>query len=609
MFADDGILFNQWSKNVTTSPNTKDESRPTSVKQEEQPLSEEKNRDQILHLKRLLVTLKQHYEKSLHTLRAEWQTEKTKRIGLQSELLQTQDRISEIREHQESEVQALVNQITTLKELLKKTQAESESNRALFTEQIPSSNASENTDELEIIVAALRAEAEKRETENELLRENLNRAQAKIATLDQERNDRHNRSVEDNKQTPEIRGLEERYIEILNEKIESEHLAKHLTRELEERSAQIESMQHRLSDLIEEKSRFKAELDAKENDLVSGLKKIEDLQEKIERQTTDFLALQAELEEIREKKTHAEQLLSLKDAEIEENTLSNRRLLERVADLDKSVEEKEEISGKYEAVRHERNELEERYKEATELKLQAEYRCSGLDLLVNDQDLRLQECTRQLETLEDHCKTLSDEYDRMKSLFEETEERLKASQQHLAKKVKEVALLEEKLEEQEINLHDLMELIHGQKTRLSELDLEIERRETEENHLKDELHRTLKEAEIQTAKWEEKYFYVYDQCQKNEQELKELNKLKEKHFRMQDMLSKLETVMSSPYPSESNEGFLRNDIDERLVFPRPVQEKMPFRSNEIEETNEIFDVFGMRQTFDKAKPYHTPGNK
>ena len=74
---------------------------------------------QILHLKRLLVTLKQHYEKSLHASQIQLQVEQNQRIALQKELDAVQAQMRDSQKLHEEELQALRNQQTSLRELLK----------------------------------------------------------------------------------------------------------------------------------------------------------------------------------------------------------------------------------------------------------------------------------------------------------------------------------------------------------------------------------------------------------------------------------------------------------------------------------------------------------
>lgn len=100
---------------------SKEENRQAPL-QAEAPASNEA--EQILHLKRLLVTLKQYYEKNLQQLQIQLQSEHDQRLIIQKELEQVQIQLTESQKFHEEEEQALRNQQTTLKELLKKTQDE-----------------------------------------------------------------------------------------------------------------------------------------------------------------------------------------------------------------------------------------------------------------------------------------------------------------------------------------------------------------------------------------------------------------------------------------------------------------------------------------------------
>ena len=100
---------------------SKEESRQANLRTEALPLVRQ---IQILHLKRLLVTLKQHYEKSLHCFansiasRTKSKDSAAKRTG------KCQAQAIESQKLHEEELQALRNQQTSLKRIIKKTQEE-----------------------------------------------------------------------------------------------------------------------------------------------------------------------------------------------------------------------------------------------------------------------------------------------------------------------------------------------------------------------------------------------------------------------------------------------------------------------------------------------------
>ncbi|MDP1879502.1 MAG: hypothetical protein Q8K60_01020, partial [Parachlamydiaceae bacterium] len=114
---------------MTLLNDTKDENDQVNSYLEVFPSNED---GQILHLKRLLVTLKQHYEKNVHTLHVQLQAEQNQRIALQKDLEQSQRKVIEFQNQQEksqkqsqeikndfeNEIQSLQSQLSSLKEIL-----------------------------------------------------------------------------------------------------------------------------------------------------------------------------------------------------------------------------------------------------------------------------------------------------------------------------------------------------------------------------------------------------------------------------------------------------------------------------------------------------------
>src|SRR5262249_49640501 len=144
---------------------------------------------QILHLKRLLVTLKQQYEKSLHHVQIQLQAEQNQRVTLQKELEKVQDQLTESQKLHEEEAQSLRDQQNVLKELLKKAQEECNQLRHHSLPNATLSNleaSSQRIEHLEFMIPLLRNQTEEANLESERLRGELNEAQKKHRILEQE---------------------------------------------------------------------------------------------------------------------------------------------------------------------------------------------------------------------------------------------------------------------------------------------------------------------------------------------------------------------------------------------------------------------------------------
>lgn len=546
---------------------------------------------QILHLKRLLVTLKQHYEKSLHSSQIQLQAEQNQRIALQKEVDKMQLQLLEREKFHEEEAESLRSQQACLKELLKKTQEELKS----FRDQYPDDSMSKcQTEELSNQLNKSQKRIEDLELE---LAENKQRAQREIermrSLLETQRQNNQIEAVVSTTSShhlkqelealkgaliPETKALEARYVEILNEKIGLELQCKQLQHQLEHQSANLTNFQMHMHQMEEHKKVF-------------------------------------------------EEILRTKEAELTENSEKQQELLLRIQELDERVREKDFVQDKYEQLKDEWNQLGDRLEEAVETRAQAERYLAELETLAAKQAADLKDFGQQLQSLQEEKKNLESERDQLKILLDESEARLKVAQQHLAKKVKESALLNEKVEEQLISLADLTQALDQQKTQNAQLQASADLFQKQEKRLQEQLHDALKGTESQVAKWEEKYFRMYDKWQESENKISELKKFEEKHHQMQHLLANLGNFMGGSFnpvaapaasagvtPPWAAAGIAAapnaagQEAAERNPRPfeldAPLDEEPPaLPANETDE-DERYDLFGMRQPQDKYKPKH-----
>jgi chromosome segregation ATPase len=132
------------------------------------------------------------------------------------------------------------------------------------------------------------------------------------------------------------------------------------------------------------------------------------------------------------------------------------------------------------------------------------------------------------DRLEDHILELKEE-------LAAAEVQLKASQQHLAKKVKETAIMNEKMESYSALLGEMERSNEALSLQVNELTARIEQQGASALHLSEALH----EREHLAANWEEKYHEMVERWQESEKSIKELKKLEEKHYQMQTILASL----------------------------------------------------------------------
>jgi hypothetical protein len=121
------------------------------------------------------------------------------------------------------------------------------------------------------------------------------------------------------------------------------------------------------------------------------------------------------------------------------------------------------------------------------------------------------------------------------------------------------------------------------------------------------LHDALKGTESQVAKWEEKYFRMYDKWQECENKIIELKKFEEKHHQMQHLLANLGNFMGGSFanPAMGNFPPAQEQVERNLRHasfeaPPPLDSYTPTPLKHDAEEDR-FDLFGMRQP--KPNPY------
>ncbi len=499
---------------------TKEDYSSSHLHTESQASSEEA--DQILHLKRLLVTLKQHYEKSLHTSHIQLQAEQNQRMALQRELDRTQEELADSQKHHEEELQAIRNQQVALKELVKKSQQETQNLQRLLDSQKQADQS------LETVIS---------HNSSHQLRQELEGIKCTLA-----------------QGTQEAKALEGRYLALLQEKMTLEAQGKQL-------------------------------------------------QTQIEHQSSNLSAFQAHLHELEQQKKMAENTLHLKEQEVAESRRQHQELWQQMQQFNALVREKEYVQDKYEQLKDEWTQLNERLEEAIEARIEAEQQLAELEGVLKEQESRLHEHEQYVRAVDQGKQELFVECEQLKTLLEESETRLKVAQQHLAKKVKEATLLNERVEEQQASLNDLTGTVENQRNLLVQLQAHVELYQKQEKRLQEQLHEALKGTESQVSKWEEKYFCMYDKWQESEMRVSELKKFEEKHHQMQSLLANLGTFMGGSFPPSAcvPASFLTSGPESAERMVRSLEES-PATVPQAESPEEKYDVFGMRQSsVDKYK--------
>lgn len=176
------------------------------------------------------------------------------------------------------------------------------------------------------------------------------------------------------------------------------------------------------------------------------------------------------------------------------------------------------------------------------------------------------ELTLQLKKLTEEKQALETEITHIRAAQEERETRIKIAHQHLAKKVKEVSLLTEQIDGQKNQLDELQSNLNAAQTKIQEIQTTMDVKNSQERRLQEQLQETIKYAESQVSKWEEKYLRIYEKLQETENRNRELKLIEEKHSQMQALLSNLGNVIGAPIGFVQPQG----NIAEELTVKPPI---------------------------------------
>lgn len=277
--------------------------------------------EQILHLKQLLVTLKKQYEKGLHDLNAQLYAEQKKNQDLANKL-NSATVGHHSTEELSDEINALRKQILNLREAAK--HRVSDSPQAV-------EEGRQRIEQLERVIPYLRERTHEANLEAEHLREHLAEIQKKRYELEQEWQAKHQEAQKEihrlsesfarqleltEKSIPSSHISEERYLEVVNQKIAAEY-------KVEQQLVAVNSMTEKLQELERDKKAFEAQLYDKSNALKDELSEKNRLQCKIEELKSN-LAEQASQDSA--KLQELDQLKHALESQLEEKSRLNHEL-------------------------------------------------------------------------------------------------------------------------------------------------------------------------------------------------------------------------------------------------------------------------------------------
>ncbi len=468
--------------------------------------------EQIVYFKRLLVTLKSQFEEQLHVLDEQLQEQISKNHHLSQELSASCQKNKELSDLHDKELQCLREQLVNLRELTKKTRQEN---------QTPSNKLQDFY------------------TDNESLIEEIEKKQIYIFDLENTlEKERANYKSELEKLTEKLTFYKEQ--DDQHEMITSQNSSYQLRQELDfirqtllQGAQESKALEVRYADLFNDKMNLDYQLKS--------------LHAELDSLSQSNNKLNANVEELTQQNHVLQILVNEKDALLIEKMDAQASLTKQVEVLDNKCLELFPIQEKYEQLKDEYIQINKQLEELMELRICAEKQLDELQVFSQEQGMHLKDKQAELESLIHEREHLLADIELLHKLVDDSETNLNTAQHHLAKKLKETTLLTEQFEEQQNNLKHFQLLVEENDSHILTLQNDLENHQKHEKKLQDQLHESLKSTEIQVAKWEQKYFEMYDKWQISENQIRELKKLEEKHIQMQNLLSNLGNYMGHSF--------------------------------------------------------------
>lgn len=129
------------------------------------------------------------------------------------------------------------------------------------------------------------------------------------------------------------------------------------------------------------------------------------------------------------------------------------------------------------------------------------------------------------------------------SAFEEHEASAKIAQQHIAKKMKEIAGLLEQIDTQKFQLMDLRHALNDAQQQNVMVKQNLEMQLQQERHLHEQLEQRVLIAENQSKKWEEQYNSLYNSWQEGDAEKRSLKGIEERYRQLQGLFMNAQSLL------------------------------------------------------------------
>lgn len=488
--------------------------------------------EEIEKLKGMLASYKKKSAQAIHALYENEQQKIKQENTLGQQLRELEARVLELTEENTNLLKKNLT-LPSKEHVLLSQELEQEKNLTLsLQDQIKEAalglaNSQKHNEQLERVLKHLHDRSQEAYLELGQLREDYQKAQEAVSNLSQQLklSEDHQREylreltiVQQEKQDiqQELKALQEQLATLRTKALEDQEKLKTVLKEKKQLENQLMEKNHLFA-------QFENELGIIKQDLSKGMKEAKEIQGL-------YLDVVNEKAALYNKATHLDQ--------ITENHVNEIKTLKQ--QLENEFKKKEASDAFL-------NEMEMKLKEKHQEALaELQNRKNDLEITLKKHHDLLHAKEAEIEESNDRLLLIEQEKIRLENALadvaryqNEQDAHMKAAQQHLGKKVKETALLNEKIEEQKSVINDLQSSMNQLKIKMGEMQTSFDHQLQLEKKHQEKLHETVRYAEGQAIKWEDKYLKANEK----------LKILEERQLQMQTLFASLTNVIGNPLSS------------------------------------------------------------
>lgn len=331
------------------------------------------------------------------------------------------------------------------------------------------------------------------------------------------------------------------------------------------------------------------------------LAKVTFSERKIQEFEIAFEEVKLENQHLRENSHESEKQLELSNQAIFEKekaltSLKETKLqLEEVIHQSKNLEiEKSELTAKVTRLETEVNDLVQEHSQFGAVRGVLDGQISHLTGQLKEREEQIEKRGAESNFHKQELQKVREQNLHLQTALQDKEQQIKTAQQHLAKKMKEIVQLNDRIREQEFAGSDTKSRLEGALSKISEIKTQFDTVEREKNLQIVKLEDNLK-------KWQDKAEEIHHKNQEMTQRLKELAPMKEKYLHMQNVFGKLGNMFMNQGQSieEPSRLFDEPPVPQKTVPKSSLKEEVEGTPARKQERSEEADLFSQMSSHSK----------